>query len=83
MSDEVKARAFDPFFTTQRSSGGTGLGLNIAHNLVTEALRGTITLRSGIGLGTEFDIAFGGLADATDGSGTPGDRGFKSRRSDQ
>jgi signal transduction histidine kinase len=58
MPADVRARAFDPFFTTQRGSGGTGLGLHIVHNLVSEALKGTINLSSELGVGTTFTIKF-------------------------
>jgi signal transduction histidine kinase len=58
MPADVRARAFDPFFTTQRGSGGTGLGLHIVHNLVSEALKGTINLSSEPGVGTTFTIKF-------------------------
>jgi signal transduction histidine kinase len=55
MTGEVRAKAFDPFFTTKRGEGGaTGLGLHIVHNLVTEALKGSVELKSVPGLGTEF-----------------------------
>lgn len=39
-------RVFEPFFTTRRSKGGSGLGLHIAHQIVTEVLGGTIRVRS-------------------------------------
>jgi signal transduction histidine kinase len=56
MSEEVQRRAFDPFFTTRRSQGGTGLGLHIVYNIVTRRLGGKITLSSVLGRGTSFRI---------------------------
>jgi signal transduction histidine kinase len=56
MSDEVRRLAFDPFFTTNRNQGGTGLGLHIVHNIVVQRFHGTITLDSGPGRGTTFVI---------------------------
>ena len=51
-------RIFDPFFTTGRTEGGTGLGLAVVHNLVTQGLDGTIEVDSVVGKGTAFDIRF-------------------------
>ena len=49
---DVQRHVFDPFFTTRRADGNTGLGLYIVHNLVTEQLGGRITLTSERGKGT-------------------------------
>lgn len=49
-------KAFDPFFTTGRSTGSTGLGLHIVYNLVTSRLQGHISLYSKVGKGTRFTI---------------------------
>lgn len=51
-------RIFDPFFTTKRGAGGSGLGLNIVYNLVTQTLGGTIAVTSTPGHGATFTIAF-------------------------
>lgn len=56
MSEEVRRRAFDPFFTTRRSQGGTGLGLHIIYNLVTQSLGGQLQLDSAPGRGTTIRI---------------------------
>ncbi len=56
MSEEVRRRAFDPFFTTRRNEGGTGLGLHIIHNLVTQSLGGRLHLESAPGRGTMIRI---------------------------
>jgi signal transduction histidine kinase len=51
---EDLSRIYDPFFTTKRGAGGSGLGLHIVFNIVTERLRGSIACRSTPGLGTSF-----------------------------
>lgn len=49
-------RLFEPFFTTRRSAGGTGLGLNIVSNIVTQRLGGTVKVVSEAGRGTVFTV---------------------------
>jgi signal transduction histidine kinase/PAS domain-containing protein len=46
MDEATLKRVFDPFFTTKRGSGGTGLGMTIVFNLVTQRLGGQIDLSS-------------------------------------
>jgi len=58
MSDEQKEKAFDPFFTTKRGKGGTGLGMSIVFNLVTQTLKGSIELESTMGKGVNFTMTF-------------------------
>ncbi|MBK7704022.1 MAG: PAS domain S-box protein [bacterium] len=54
MDDAVRRRVFDPFFTTRRSEGGSGLGMHIVYNLVTGPLGGSIACTSRPGEGTTF-----------------------------
>jgi signal transduction histidine kinase len=56
MVENVQRRAFEPFFTTRRNQGGTGLGLHIVYNIVTRRLGGRIVLASAPGRGTTFRI---------------------------
>ena len=53
---ENLSKIFDPFFTTKRGQGGSGLGLHIVYNLVTQKLNGTIECKSQMGVGTKFII---------------------------
>jgi len=53
---DLRSKVFDPFFTTRRGRGGTGLGLHIVHNLVTETLRGTVRLDPAAERGARFLI---------------------------
>lgn len=52
MSAQIRRQAFDPFFTTRRHEGATGLGLHIVHNMVVERLEGRLALESEPGVGT-------------------------------
>ena len=56
MSLDVRRRAFDPFFTTRRDQGGTGLGLHIVYSIVTNRLGGRLDLDSEPGKGTQIQI---------------------------
>ncbi|AWB67680.1 ATP-binding protein [Saccharobesus litoralis] len=56
VSNEVLAQLFDPFFTTRRESGGSGLGTHITYNLVKQTLGGTIKAYSELGQGLKFEI---------------------------
>ncbi|WP_192027954.1 two-component regulator propeller domain-containing protein [Pseudomarimonas arenosa] len=56
MSEEVRKHVFDPFFTTRRGEGGSGLGMHIVYNLVTRAIGGTISCTSSPGQGVEIQI---------------------------
>ena len=55
---DVLRRIFEPFFTTTRGRGGSGLGMHIVHNLVTDLLHGTIDADSTPGRDTTFTIRF-------------------------
>ena len=56
MTPDVQRQAFDPFFTTRRNEGGTGLGLHIVYNIVTQQLGWRMMLESRPGQGTTFRI---------------------------
>jgi len=53
---ENLSKIFEPFFTTKRTQGGSGLGLHIIYNLVTQRLGGAIHCESEVGSGTKFVI---------------------------
>lgn len=52
----VKSRLFDPFFTTKPVGKGTGLGMSISYQIVTEKHRGKLSCKSEPGQGAEFVI---------------------------
>ncbi len=55
---DLQHKIYNPFFTTNRSSGGSGLGLHIVHNTVSQVLDGHIDFHSEVGRGTTFTIFF-------------------------
>ena len=56
--DDIKNKVFDPFFTTQRGTGGSGLGLNIVYNLVKQKLGGNIHVEDNIPQGARIIVSF-------------------------
>ncbi len=56
MSEETCKKIFDPFYTTKRGNGGTGLGMHIIYNLISHKLKGSIDVSSTLGQGTTFNI---------------------------
>jgi signal transduction histidine kinase len=56
--DELQAQVFDPFFTTQRGQGGSGLGLHIVYNIIHQTLKGELKMDSVLNEGTTFTLCF-------------------------
>lgn len=56
--EHMRKRIFDPFVTTKRGQGGSGLGMHLVYNLVTQGLNGSISIVSEEGQGVEFRIIF-------------------------
>ena len=55
--DDIQERIFDAYFTTKENEGGIGLGLALAHQIIT-AHHGGVLMKSKVGMGTEFTIDF-------------------------
>ncbi|QPK63324.1 DUF3365 domain-containing protein [Methylomonas sp. LL1] len=56
MSEQVRQQAFEPFFTTSRDQGGSGLGLYVIYNIITKQMHGAIQIWSAPGAGVRFHI---------------------------
>jgi signal transduction histidine kinase len=58
IAPEHLGKVFEPFFTTRRTLGSTGLGLNIAHNIMIKQFGGTLEAQSALGQGSCFILNF-------------------------
>lgn len=58
IAPSVRAKVFEPFYTTKRGQGGSGLGMSIVHNLVVAQLKGMISIEETPGGGASFVIIF-------------------------
>ena len=56
----VKAKIFQPFFTTKPTGEGTGLGLSLSYDIITKGHGGSLTMESTEGEGSEFTIQLPG-----------------------
>lgn len=56
MTETVQHRLFDPFFTTKPVGKGTGMGLSISYQIITEKHRGTLECRSTLDQGSQFIV---------------------------
>lgn len=57
LDETIKDKIFEPFVTTKRNAGGTGLGLNIVYNLIYQKLKGSLEVISQKNLGVKFIIS--------------------------
>jgi len=56
MTEDTRKKIFQPFFTTKRGAGGSGLGMSIVYNLVCHKLKGSISCHSTLNKGTKIII---------------------------
>lgn len=58
MTESTIENVFEPFYTTNRENGGSGLGMHIVYNIVVQKLKGQITCENGSNCGTCYTISF-------------------------
>lgn len=56
VDEAILPKIFEPFVTSKRNAGGTGLGMNIIYNIVTQKLKGSIHVESQVNKGTRFEL---------------------------
>ena len=65
MSAAVQAKVFQPFFTTKSPGEGTGLGLSLSYDIVTQGHGGTLKVASHLGQGSTFTLSLPGVVSAS------------------
>lgn len=58
MSEEVRTRIFEPFFSTKGETGGMGIGLSLAKRILEKSFGGSLDVTSVLGKGTTFTLYF-------------------------
>ena len=61
MKEKELTKLFEPFYTTKRGQGGSGLGAHLIYNLVTQSLEGKLSVSSTLGQGLCFEISLPNL----------------------
>jgi signal transduction histidine kinase len=69
MDQATLEQIFEPFFTTKRAKGGTGLGMTVVFNLVTQRLGGTIQVSSTVTASVTIYIRFPKIVPIREGGG--------------